>query len=110
MQPQSERRQHQRRKLACPIWMAADDGRELTHSRTVDISDGGMLVPMDAKDAPTRGAWVHVRFSVPRATPSTYLLEDFACDARVVRRKRAGAKRQHVALRFDRPVSLALEV
>lgn len=110
MQPQVERRQHKRQKLACPIWMAADDGRELTHSRTVNISDGGMLVPVDAKDAPARGAWVHVRFSVPRSTPSTYLLEDFACDARVVRRQEASVTRQHVALRFDRPVSLALEV
>ena len=76
-----------------------------------NISDGGayLVVPTDA--LLSRGCEVDISFSVPRTTPNTYMLEDFACKAKVVRHQRlTEGDRRGMALQFDKPKQLVLEV
>ena len=108
---QQERRRHKRQPLACPISLTADDGQELAKARTLNISDGGTLLPVPSDAAPPDGARVRVSFSVPRQTANTYMLEDFACGASVVRRQPAESEdERRVALQFEQPLNLGLEV
>jgi hypothetical protein len=108
---QRERRRHKRHELACPLSVSEQGGGVLANSRSINISDGGMLFPVPADARPKRGASVRVEFSVPRATPNTFLLEGFSAEATVVRHEPAGGDTPaRVALAFQGPVDLALEV
>ena len=77
----------------------------------MNISDGGMLVPLPADAAPTPGTRVELDFSVPRSTPNTFLFERLSAKAFVVRNQPSGTDHEcHVAVRFERPLDLGLEV
>ena len=83
----------------------------LARGRTINISDGGALVSIPRDTAPEISANVNARFSVPRSTPNTYMLEQFASSACVVRRQAlVDDSRAGVAVRFSKPLKLGLEV
>ncbi|MCD6304170.1 MAG: PilZ domain-containing protein [Planctomycetes bacterium] len=105
-----ERRRHKRHELPCPAALAVRDGERPARTRTINLSDGGMLLAVPAESAPPAGQRVKVRFSVPRSTPNTYLLEEFTSDATVVRTVPADqADRRRLALQFVQPIDLALD-
>lgn len=105
-----ERRRHKRQRLACPIRLSTEEGRVLARTRTMDISDGGLLLPLPDGTALAVGSRVRADFSVPRSTANTYLLEDFSSDAAVVRQQApAIAHPCHIALQFHSALNLGLE-
>ena len=109
-EPSEERRRHKRHDLSCPAGVSDGSGHKPASGKTLNISDGGLLVPLAAEDAPQPGAAVRVRFSVPRQTPNTFMLEDFSAAASVVRLADGGDGEQiQIALRFDKPLELGLD-
>ena len=107
----SNRRRHKRTALNCPVTVCDRGGQALAGGDSLNISDGGMLLSIRVEDLPALRTAVNVAFSVPRETPNTFMLEDFASPATVIRHGAlVDEARAAVALRFGRPVSLALEV
>lgn len=105
-----ERRKYKRQDVACPLWLNGANGGTALRGRTSNISDGGALVPIASDDSPAAGETVHVKFSIPRSTPNTFLYEEFCSPAVVVRCERKAKDRPlFVALRFDQPMDLGLE-
>mgnify|MGYP002725906325 CR=1 FL=1 len=80
-----ERREHQRHDLACPIRFYDRGGVEITQAKTTNVSDGGVFVPVPIRFLAEIGKQVNVAFSLPRSTPNTYMLEDFAREALGIR-------------------------
>jgi hypothetical protein len=109
--PKRERRRHKRHKLECPVRLGQPGGKPAGKSRTIDVSDGGTLLPAPEGFDPVLGQRVTVHISVPRTTPNTYLLEEFEASASVVRADPPkGDAPPQVALKFDSPLDLGLEV
>ncbi len=106
-----ERRQHRRHPLPCPVsFQAPGAGAEL-RSKSLNISDGGLLVSVGGHQPPPPGSRMNVQFSVPRTTPNTYLLERFRAPAIVVRHEGdPGDGSARVAVRFETPLQLGLDV
>ena len=110
-EPHYERRKHKRHALECPIRMTDVAGKLLAAGRGINVSDGGMLFPVPHEARPQRGARIHLDFSVPRSTPNTFLMEEFTCKAFVVRGEPSNADGPvHVAVEFERPLDLEIEV
>ena len=106
-----ERRRHKRLKLACPVSFLTRGGRLLAKGKSVDLSDGGTFVSVSPAQAKKLNGRVTLTLSVPRSTENTFMLEDFACRAEVVRRQSGSGKRAAgIAIAFTRPLDLALEV
>ena len=105
-----ERRRYKRLPLACPVSLNDAGGEPVGQSRGLNISDGGMLLPLPPERAPEAGSQVRATFSVPRSTPNTFLLEEFSCKAFVVRQEPENERSCQVALRFEPPLDLGLEV
>jgi len=108
--PTYERRQHKRHSLGCPARLADETGACLAAAKTINISDGGLLMPAPAEAAPKPGRQVFLKLSVPRDTPNTFLMEPVAGKAVVVRHEPADGGARNVAVRFDPPLTLDLEV
>jgi hypothetical protein len=109
--PKRERRKHKRHKLECPVRLHRPDDKPAGKSRTIDVSDSGALLPAPEGFDPVLGQRVTVHISVPRQTPNTFLLEEFEAPASVVRAERPqGGAPPQVALKFDSPLDLGLEV
>ena len=96
----TERRAYKRFAMPCPSQVANPDAAESVKGKALNVSDGGMFLAMPVRDLPPQDTTVRVRFSVPRSTPNTYMLEDFACKAQVVR---------HEALTDDSLAGVALK-
>jgi len=118
-----ERRRHKRLDVCCPVWLVGEGDRVIARSRTVNVSNGGILIlsPLGAASSGNGAAKAYgelpaggklaVRFSVPRKTANTFMFEDFAVRARVVRAVESGAGvLPGLALQFDQPLKLELEV
>ncbi|MFP4052308.1 MAG: PilZ domain-containing protein [Phycisphaerae bacterium] len=106
-----DRRQHKRYDLACPVVLLRGKSDVLARTKTVNISDGGALVPMYESAMPETGTKLHVRFSVPRSTSNSYMLEGFSSEATVIRQDpRDEESPPCVGLKFEPPLSLAIEV
>jgi hypothetical protein len=104
-----ERRRHTRYAVPCPARLSAESG-EAT-GKTINISDGGVLIRLPQRLLPAHGSLMDIHFRVPRSTPNTYMLEEFASPARVIRWEDAGdGAVAVVGLEFIRPLELALEV
>ncbi len=102
-----ERRRHARFELPCPVTVADAGGTVLLQTRTLNVSDGGALL-RPARKAIDLGANISVLLRVPRSTPNTFLYEEVASGARVVRHQRvAGAT--GLAVAFTQPLRLELE-
>ena len=106
-----ERRRHNRLKLECPVSFFTRNGQAAAKGKSLDISDGGTFVSLPAKHADRLKGRVNLTFSIPRSTENTYMLEDFACQADVLRRQPLVDKSlAGVAVAFTRPMDLGLEV
>jgi len=107
----AERRENPRTDLSCPVSLYNRAGELIARAKTVNVSDGGMLVSIPVSALPKLEDRANVALSVPRSTPTTYMLEDFACAARVVRHQpMVDDAFAGVALAFDEPQDLCLEV
>ncbi len=108
--PTRERRQHKRHPLQCPARLADEVGVCLVAGKTIDISDGGMMMPV-AQEAPLKpGRHLSLKLSVPRSTPNTFLMESIASEGIVVRHVPAEDGTHCLAIRFAAPLTLDLEV
>jgi len=106
-----ERREHKRYDLPCPIVVSDAQGNELARQKTCNVSNGGAFLPVPAESAPSRNSPLKVNISVPRSTPNTYMLEQFAAGAKVVRiEELSGDALSGVAIEFTSPLELTLEV
>lgn len=108
--PTHERRQYKRHPLGCPAHLADETGTCLVTGKTVNISDGGLMMPVTLEAAPEPGRQLSLKLSVPRSTPNTFLMEPIASEAIVVRHAPAEDGTHYVAVRFAAPLTLDLEV
>ena len=67
-----------------------------------------MTAPVGA--APEPGRQLDLKLSIPRSTPNTFLMEPVAGQAIVVRHEPADDGARNVAVRFEPPLTLDLEV
>ncbi len=110
MDSSQERRLHKRYDLPCPVVVMRDKSDVLSRSKTLNISDGGALIPVVGDTIPEPGSKLEVRFSVPRSTANSYMLEGFSSDARVVRYEPGSEdKPACLAVRFEPSMQLAIE-
>lgn len=108
--PVHERRQYKRHPLSCPAHLADETGTNLVAGKTINISDGGLLVRVLPEAAPKPGRQLSLELSVPRSTPNTFLMQPVASQGIVVRHEPADDGACHVAVRFAAPLTLDLEV
>lgn len=107
----AERRRNPRTDLSCPVSLYDRAGELIIRSKAVNVSDGGLLVSVPLQTLPQLDDRTNVTFSVPRSTPTTYMLEDFACGATIVRQQpMVDDEFAGVALAFEVPQPLSLEV
>ncbi len=109
--PRVERRQHKRYEMDRPVSVHVSQGDLIADGKTLNVSDGGVLLIVPAGEAPQHGRDVEVKFSLPRSTPNTYMLEEVVSSGRVVRRQPMNDdSATGVAVRFWEPIDLAVEV
>ena len=108
--PNIERRQYTRHGLSCPARLVDETGSHLASGKTVNISDGGLLMPIGPEAAPQPGEQLDVKLSVPRSTPNTFLMQGFTAKAIVVRHDQSDDGAGRVAVRFEPPLELDLDV
>jgi hypothetical protein len=107
----AERRGNPRLDLACPASLYNRAGELIVRTKTVNVSDGGLLVAVPVQELGRLEEHANVAFSVPRSTATTYMLEDFACPARIVRHQpMVDDDFAAVALAFEKPQDLSLAV
>ncbi len=108
--PRKERRKHKRHDIPCPAQLFNGQGEAVSGDKTVNISDGGLLMPIPSDSAVTPGEQVSLYFSLPRATANTYMLEHITADALVVRvDPTADEDRHNLAVQFAKPLNLQVE-
>jgi hypothetical protein len=73
--PNIERRQYTRHGLSCPVRLVDETGRHLASGKTVNISDGGLFMPVPPEAVASPGQHLDVKLSVPRSTPNTFLMQ-----------------------------------
>ena len=108
--PSIERRQHIRHPLSCPARLIDETGKLLASGKTVNVSDGGLLVPARPEAACQPGQHLDVKLSIPRSTPNTFLMQAFTAKAIVVRHDQTDDGAGRVAIRFEHPIDLDIEV
>jgi len=107
---QQERRRFKRVTVSCPVTVFSRGGEELATGKTVDLSDGGAFVAIPMEKIETVDGPLNVAFALPRTTPNSQMIEDVACHATVLRRQPMRSDdHAGLALRFTRPLDLALE-
>ena len=106
----AERRKHKRHRISCPLAMHRTGEKEPVKGKTVDLSDGGAMLPIPIKFVPRVSERVRVVLALPRSTANTYMLEEVACEARVVRHQPMEDNTVvGVALQFSPTQDLGLE-
>ncbi|MBL7133910.1 MAG: PilZ domain-containing protein [Phycisphaerae bacterium] len=106
-----ERRRYNRLMLECPISFFTRSGQVAAKGKSLDISDGGTFVSVPVEQVHQLQGKVNLTFSIPRSTENTYMLEDFACQAHILRRQPlVDESFAGVALAFTSPMDLGLEV
>lgn len=105
----SERRRHKRCDLSCPVTLSCDAIQNKVKGKTLNVSDGGVLVSLEMPCE--AGQAVEVKISLPRTTPSTHMFEEFTSKARIIRHQPAdGEKGSIVAMKFTDPLAFNIEV
>lgn len=105
-----ERRRHPRFDLACPICLHNEAGRLVADTRTVSVSDGGVLVPLD-HDAATlpQGSVLLVRLNVSASATSKGDAREISCRAKIIRYQDTdGSSGILSAMAFLQPIRLDL--
>lgn len=106
-----QRRQHNRVKVECPVTFFTRSGEAAAKGKSVDLSNGGIFVSVPVEEAGDIRGTVNLTFSVPRSTENTYMLEDFACQADILRSQAlVDENSTGVAVAFTKPLDLDLEV
>lgn len=107
----TERRKHKRHRLSCGVAVQRASAKEPLKGKSIDISDGGLLLPIPIKVVPRVSERVKVLLAIPRTTPNTHMVEEISCEARVVRHQpMENDEVVGVALQFQTPLKLGLEV
>lgn len=107
----SERRRFKRIDLACPIEISGHQGHFQARGRTINVSDGGVMISIPAKIVPHVKEKIKVTVSIPRITPNTRMIEKIDSLATVLRhQERPDENLSEIALRFTKPKKLELEV
>ena len=112
MAARQERRAHRRYDLACPIAILDGNPEALFRGRCENVSDGGVYLTVRAAELaddplPAR---MTIKLSVPRSTPNSFMYEEVAAEATLIRQFPCDdGRRSGLALRFVRPVVLDLE-
>jgi hypothetical protein len=109
MAPDYDRRQYKRYELACPVVLLTGKNHVIGRGKTLNISDGGALIPMSDDHLPACGSKLDVRISVPRSTANSFMLEGFSSHAYVVRHEEDNGT-DCIAVRFQPAVNFAIEV
>lgn len=103
----AEKRQYHRFALSYPIKLFGRSGQELTASRTLNLSRGGALLAVPQEALKQLGQTVNVTVSLPEWSYRPDAVTDFACEARVVRRKQPTDGRPGgMAIEFAKPMQL----
>ncbi len=108
MMREAERRRHKRHDLACPTTLVVEGGK-LMKAKTINISDGGAYIALHTEEMPRCEAKVAVRLSLPRKTANSFMFEDIAAAARIIRSEDKG-RSAALAIEFDSPMKLDIEV
>lgn len=105
---ETERRRKPRVKLPCPIRLTQDGGGSVSAS-TINISDVGVYASVPSAWSPAPERVLKLKLIVPRYTDSTFMLEEFSCLAKLVRRQPLDDEQfAGVALEFATPMRLSL--
>ncbi len=80
-----ERRDDKRANLTCTVKLLGRAGELMAESKTVNISDGGLMITLPVEALPSIGTRVNLEVSLPRSTPSSFMLEKLTTQARVLR-------------------------
>lgn len=111
--PDKDRRRFQRFSLGCPVGLFTPAvGRwrkELAHSRTDNISNGGCYVTLEEKPGFQPNQPLQLELNIPRRTPNTYMLEPVRASVRIVRIEDSHPTETSLALQFESPIDLQLE-
>jgi c-di-GMP-binding flagellar brake protein YcgR len=106
-----ERRKFKRHNIGCAVALQRPASQGPVASKTVDVSDGGALLVIPIKNVPRLSERVNVVLALPRSTANTYMVEEVACEARVVRHQpMEDDEVVGVALQFNPVQKLGLEV
>ena len=98
-------------KAGCPVSVFTRSGEFVAKGRSLDISDGGAYVSVPAEAIDRIQGRVNLTFSIPRSTENTYMLEDFACQADILRQQPlVDESLAGVAIAFTTPMNLGLKV
>ena len=81
----NEHRQHPRFDLACPIYLHNEAGQLVANTRTVNVSDGGILVPIPHDSALPEGSVLLVRLNVPASATCKGDAREISCRAKILR-------------------------
>ena len=115
-QPQvhgKERRRYPRYALGCPAGLftpaAGHWRKELAHSRTDNISNGGCYITLDENPEFQTDQTLQLELNVPRRTSNTYMLEPVRTSVRIVRIEDSHPTETGLALQFEKPIDLLLE-
>ena len=105
-----ERRDDKRANLSCAVKLLDRAGELMTEAKTINISDGGLMVTLPVEALPSIGTRVNLEVLLPRSTANSFMLEKLTTQASVLRHQPmiddqfAGA-----ALRFAKGLKLTLD-
>ena len=103
-----EKRHHYRFEMAYPIRLFSRGGQELATSQTVNISQGGTLLILADEKLSDIDELVNVTISMPESSYAAEKVNDFACQANVIRaERRPDDGWAAIALAFSRPLEFA---
>ena len=106
-----ERRASIRFDLTCLVVITDSAGKELLRTKTLNLSDGGVLLTAPTNQTIPLGQYVHVDVRLPRSTPNTFMLEEISSDAGILRHQPMRDNSSvATALTFTKPLKLGLAV
>jgi len=109
-QQNADRRRYKRFDIIRPVHIEDTKGAGLAEGRMINISDGGAYVSIDPMSLPDLTPTILMKFSIPRQTSNTFLLEDITAAGRVIRRQSLHDARHAVAVEFEHKINLAIEL
>ncbi len=105
-----ERRAYRRFDLTCPVVVTDNAGKELLRTKTLNLSNGGALLTIPAKQTIPLGQPVHIDVRLGRSTANTFMLENISTAASILRHE---PMQDHssvaTALTFTKSMKLGLE-
>ena len=96
--------------MSFPVSFFDRSGTVIVKGDSIDLSDSGLFVSVPIESMGKLDDKVNLTFSVPRSNDESFMLEDFACQADVVRQQPlTDPTFAGVAVSFERVLDLALE-